>query len=251
VLGRAAHKEVELEAAVARVALDYLTCASTLGHARADYSARLAHRLGAGPLLPSPESAEQQREVIEQRRRQRAHEQAIDRDRFVEDRGRLQHKLKAMIKSLDGRGLKTCSEEQREDAYGIAERLREVHADVGAARSRDALQKAEDRALDPYDRAVGLLAEIVREQGQRDQIKERLRPALRARSSPTALLREMAVNMKAALPGSHGVELDALDQRSQQLLRDPPLSEAEKHRRLAAFQRDQAEIGRLINPYGY
>jgi hypothetical protein len=249
-IGRATITESDLEQAVLATVYDYLTCASTLGHARLDYSARLAHRLGAGALLPNPGAAERQREVIEQRRRQRAHEQALDRDQLVEERGRQKKDLKAMISSLDGRGLRDCSPEQQTDAFGIAERLREVLPYVTGAESWEELQAAEDRARDPYERAVELLAEIERERNIRSEMEDRLGPTTRSRSSALALARELGGNILAMARHAHGADLEALNQQSQQLEREPPMGEAEKRRRLAAFQRDQAEFGRLINPYG-
>jgi hypothetical protein len=63
------------------------------------------------------------------------------------------------------------------------------------------------------------------------------------------LAREMATNLLAMARHAPGADVEALDQRSHQILREPPMTEAERARRLNAFQRDQAEIGRLINPY--
>jgi Mn-dependent DtxR family transcriptional regulator len=250
-IGRAALTDGDLEQAVLATVYDYLTCASTVDHARADYSARLAGRLGAGALLPSPEAVHQQREIIEQRRRQRAHEQDLDRDRLVEARGRLKKKVAQMRASLDGRGLRDCSNEQQEDAYALAERLREVLPDVSAAQTWEALQAAEDRAGDPYERADELLAEIEQERTTRSDMRSRLAPTQRSRGSVQALAREMATNLLAMARQAHGADLDALHQQAQQLERDPPIGEGERIRRLAEFQAAQAEFGRRINPYGY
>jgi hypothetical protein len=249
-IGRAALTDGDLEQAVLATVYDYLTCAGTLDHARPDYSARLAHRLGAGALLPSPEAAHQQREAIEQHRRQRAQERAVDRDQFVEMRARLKREIKTMIDKLNLRGLRNCSPEQQRDAYGLAERLREVLPDIAAAESWETLQAADDRARDPYERAVELLAEVERERSTRGDMKDRLAPFQRSRGSALALARELGGNILAMARHAHGADLDALDQQARQLEREPPMSEAERARRLAAFARDQAEFGRAINPYG-
>ncbi len=53
-LGRAALADGPLEQAVIATVYDYLMCADTLGQARDGYAGRLAHRLGAGAMLPRP-----------------------------------------------------------------------------------------------------------------------------------------------------------------------------------------------------
>jgi hypothetical protein len=263
VLGRAAFTHGDLEQDVLVVALDALCCASTLGHTVLGYTDRLASRLGAGVMIPDHDAAERERRQLVTRRLSRQLEHAMKRDQLVEDRGRLERMLDEAIDRLDLRRLKDCSPQQRVEAHGIGERLREVRADITAARTRDALTAAEARARDPVCRGGELHQQIERERIRRAETENRLRPIQRTRGSANALLRDMAANIKTALADSHGAELDVLDQRSRQLIEAPPMSPAEQQRHIQALARHQVELargleirGRLeesagrLNPYG-
>jgi hypothetical protein len=263
VLGRAAFTHGDLEQDVLVVALDALCCASTLGHTVPGYTDRLASRLGAGVMIPDSDAADSERRQLVTRRLSRQLERAMSRDELVEDRGRLERMLDELVDWLDLRRLKDCSPQQRVEAHGIGERLREVRADITAARTREALTAAEARARDPVRRGGELHRQIDRERIRRAETENRLRTIQRTRGSANALLRDMAANIKTALANSHGAELDVLDQRSRQLVQAPPMSPAEQQRHIQALARHQVELargleirGRLeesarrLNPYG-
>jgi hypothetical protein len=241
VLGRAAHKGIELEAAVAKVALDYLTCSTTLEYTTDGYAAAIEHRLGSGPMQPDVGAAQEQLELVAARRRERRLAQKIDGDRLVEKRAELAGMILEPITKLDGRSLKQSSPRQRIAGRVCREVLLRVSADIKAAETWEALHDAEVRARDPLLRAGALLQEIEHEQGIRDATNNNLRPIQRSRTSPLALLHEMAGNIKAALPSAHGAELDSLYQQSQQLIDAPPQSPAEQQRHIQALARLQIE----------
>ena len=159
-LGRAALADGPLEQAVIATVYDYLMCADTLGQARDGYAGRLAHRLGAGAMLPDPDAAKRQQQQLIERRVSRELECALDRNQRVEERGRLEQMLSEVIDKLDLRRLKDCSPRQRVAARGLAEHLREVRSEVTAARAWEALRAAESQGRDPLTRAGELLEQI-------------------------------------------------------------------------------------------
>jgi hypothetical protein len=159
--------------------------------------------------------------------------------------------LDEAIDRLDLRRLKNCTAQQRVDTHGIAERLREVRADVTAARTRDTLTAAEARARDPLQRAGELHQQIEQERIRRLETENRLKMVQRTRSPERARSRELAVLIRALLPGANGAELQSLEQQSQQLLQARPTSEAERLRAIKAAQAREIEIVRRINPRGY
>jgi hypothetical protein len=175
-LGRAAITAGPLEQAVLATAYDYLLCADTLGQARDGYHERLAHRLGAGAMIPDPDAAEGQRRQLVVRRRSRELDRANDRHRLIEQRGRLTQMLDEVLDQLDGRRLRDCSADQRVAARGLADRLRAVRADVTAARTSRALSIAEDHARDPMQRAGELCRQIDHERHRRQEIQAALHP---------------------------------------------------------------------------
>jgi hypothetical protein len=264
VLGRAAHKGIEMEAAVAKVAVDYLTCRTTLAYTTDGFAANIEHRLGSGPLQPDVTAAQEQLELVAARRHARRLARKLDDDKLVEARAQLDGMLLETIRQLNGRSLKQSSPVHRRDAHALREVLLRVRADVRAAQAWEALHDGETRALEPMRRAAELLAQIEHEQTTRRAISQDLRPIQQSRSSPLALLRDMAGNIKAALPSAHGAELESLYEQSQQLIQAPrPMSSAEQQRHIQALQREQIqraqgleaagqlqERARRFSPYG-
>ena len=114
-LGRAALSDGLLERAVIATVYDYLLCADTLAQARDGYAGRLARRPGAGGLVADPDAAQQQQQQLAERQLSREVERALERDRFVEKRGRLERMLLEALDRLDLRRLKSCSPGQRVD----------------------------------------------------------------------------------------------------------------------------------------
>jgi hypothetical protein len=254
----------DLEQAVLVVAFDALCCASTLGHAVAGYADRLASRLGAGALTPDPDAAEDQRRQLVTRRLSRELQRATERDRLVEERGRLERMLDEAIDQLDQRRLKDCSPQHRVEAYGITERLREVRDDITSARTQEgALAAAEVRARDPLGRAGRLHRQIERERELRRLAERRVVPELRSRSPDRAPRRDLAGFIRALLPRAHGADLESLEQQTRQLEQPPPMSQAEQRRHIQELAMEQVtraagleergrleQTARLFNPYG-
>jgi hypothetical protein len=248
VLGRAAFTRGDLEQDVLAVAFDALCCASTVGHAVPGYVDRLASRLGGGVMAPAPDAVERERRQLVTRRLSRELEAAMERDQLVEDRGRLERMLDEAIDRLDLRRLRDCSPPQRVDAYGIAERLREVRGDITSARTRDALGAAEARARDPVGRAGELHLQIEREQAVRRQAGARVALYQRSRSPELAPARSMANLIAALLPGAHGAALDTLDGQARQLEVTRPVSEEERRRSTESLARKEVRNAQLLNP---
>jgi hypothetical protein len=204
----------------------------------------LMSRAEAG--LPEPGAAQQQLERVEQRRRQRAHDHDLDRDQFVETRRRLQHKLTAMISSLDGRRLTDCPAEQRAEAYGVAERLRTVLKAVTRARSWETMHDADDRAADPYRRGEALVEQIDRDRNTRREIEGRADAMQRTHAPVLAAMCDMAANLHAMAKRSHGAALDSLNQQSRQLEQTSPIGQAERLRGIAALSEREVEHARAM-----
>jgi DNA-binding transcriptional ArsR family regulator len=247
-LGRAALTGGDLEQAVLAVAFDALCCASTLGHTVAGYIDRLAHRLGGGALAPDPNAAEDQRQLLAARRRKRALEKAVNHDRLIEERGRLDQMLDEVIARLDLRRLRNCPADQRVAARGLAARLRQVRADVTAARTSQALAAAEDRCRDPMRRAGELLREIDQEHETRREIQARAAPLQRSRKPELEPARKAMHLLMAMLPNAHGPQLETIERRAQQLeVAPPPVSDQERRRSIAALQAKEINIAWQLN----
>jgi hypothetical protein len=246
VLGHAAFTRGDLEQDVLAVAFDALCCASTLGHTVAGYMDPLVSRLGGGVMVPDPDAVDHERQLVV-RRLGRELERAKDRDRLVEDRGRLAQMLEEALDRLDLRRLKDCSPQQRVDARGIAQRLREIRGCVTSASTREALTAAEARGREPLVRTGELLRQIDRERQARREIQTWAAPTQRSRRPELQPARKAIQLIIDMLPNANGSELDQLRQQAQQLEHAPPISETERRRRLEAFQREQVEIAERLN----
>jgi hypothetical protein len=220
-LGRAAYTHGDLEQDVLAVALDALCCASTRGHTIRGYVDRLAHRLGAGVMVPDPEAVERERQRLVTCRLSRDLERAMERDQLVEDRGRLERMLDEAIDRLDLRRLKGCSRQQRVEGTGSpsdcvrsavtpprhaletpSRRRRPAPATPSGAPESCTCRSSESRAL--AARSAPL----------------RTRPADRNPELQPA--RTMVNLIAASLPGAHGTALDTLDGQAHQLEAAPP-----------------------------
>ncbi|HLB18456.1 MAG TPA: hypothetical protein VK613_04925, partial [Gaiellaceae bacterium] len=141
-LGRAALTSGPLQQAVLATALDYLTCAATLGHTRPGFAARLAGQLGArGALVPNPAAAE---EELERRRKLDTDTQrkaGAARLAFQADRER---KAAIALAARDAMGRTRDVERQ-----AIARALTTVVGDLRTSRSAPALEAAWQAAT-PY-----------------------------------------------------------------------------------------------------
>jgi hypothetical protein len=227
------------------VVVEYLTCCTCLtGYTRNDYHDRLGHRLGAGALQSDLNAAEQQQQQLVAYRRRRKHEQAVARDRLVEERGQLEQVLHEVIDRLDLRRLKDCSPQQRRVAHGLADLLRELLGGVTAAMSHDALRAVPERGRDPLSRAGELLRQINEVRDARRVTHARLAPALRIRRPELEPARKAAQLLALMLPGAAGEALDVLDGQARQLEIAAPVSEEQRrrdHARLALKQVRDAE----------
>ena len=125
-----------------------------------------------------------------------------------------------------------------------------MRSEVTAARTWEALRDAESLARDPVTRAGELLQQIGRERDTRREAAEQTGRLRRSRSLELAPARTAAGVILELLPGAHGPELAALKHQAQQLEQSPPVSEAERLRRIRAFGMEQADIARRLNPYG-
>jgi hypothetical protein len=247
-LGLAAITRGPLEEAVLATVYDYLICADTLGHARDGYHDRLTHRLGGGAFLPDAAAAEHQQQQLATLRRNHELEGARDRHRLVEERGRLGQMIDEVIARLDLRRLRDCSTDQRVAARGLAHVLRDDRGNVTAARTWQAMSDAEDQARDPMLRAGELLRQIDQERNARREIQAYAAPVQRSRKPELHPVREAMRLLLDMLPTANGAEqLDTLRQEARQLAeQEPPMSEAERRRRIQALQRKELEItGRL------
>jgi MarR family len=141
-LGRAALAETTLEQAVLATALDYLSCAATVGHARPGFAARIAPRLGAdGLLVPDAGAAEAEAEHRRLSLREQAERTAADRLRFQHDRERRAGTIVAAREAL-GRP-------RDPEGKAISKALGQAAKDVRGARGADALEAA-SAAAQPY-----------------------------------------------------------------------------------------------------
>jgi hypothetical protein len=250
VLGRAAFTHGDLEQDVLAVAFDALCCAATLNHTVPGYMDRLTARLGGGVMTPDPDAAERERRELITRRLSRELACAMNRDQLVEDRARLLRMVDEAVDQLDLRRLKDCSRPQRVAAYGIAERLREIRADITSARTRESFTAVETRIRDPLGRAGKLYLQIEQERARRCEIRTIAVPYQRSRSQELRPARSMANFIAALLPGAHGSALDVLEGQAHQLEVAPPISEEEHRRKIAAFQAEQIRMATLVNPHG-
>ncbi len=141
-LGRAALTDAPLEQAVFATVLDALTCAATLGHAHAGFSARLAPQLGArGALVPNASAAEEDLA----RRRSATHavarKAAADRLAFEAERER---RAAIVVGAREELGRARDVERQ-----AISRALAEAAKALRGARTTDALGAAWS-ATEPY-----------------------------------------------------------------------------------------------------
>jgi hypothetical protein len=248
VLGLGALTDGDLEQAVLAVALDALCCASTLGHTVAGYVDRLAPRLGNGALLPDADAVEHQQQQLATLRRDRALEKAIDRDRLVEERGRVAQIFREAIARLDGRGLRDCAWEQRVAARGVADLLRGLLREVTAARSWQAIQAVEERGREPLRRVGELLQQIDQERTRRQQTAARVESLRRSRKPELAPARALADLIRMMLPGAAGEALDVVEGQARQLEVAPPVTEEQRRRDHEQLALKQVQNAQRVDP---
>jgi len=134
-LGRVALTSgVDLERAVLATALDYLTCAATLGHTLPGFASHLAGKLGAGALMPDAGAAEEELEHRRTAQASREHKAATARLAFRADRER------AAATALAARD--AMGRAQDPDRQAIASALTTAAEDLRAARTSEALENA-------------------------------------------------------------------------------------------------------------
>jgi hypothetical protein len=145
-VGRAALTGSELDQAVLATALDYLSCAATLGHVVPGFAARIAGQLGAvGSLLPDAAAAVDEQGRKRQLEAGREQTRAHARLAFHSDReGKTARALEA--RDMMGR----ARDIQRQE---IAAALTAAAADLRGARTPEALETAWQATLPYIDRA--------------------------------------------------------------------------------------------------
>lgn len=139
-IGRHVMTDCDLEQATLATALDYLSCASTIGHTRDGFASRLAARLSGDPAA-SAAAAEEEAERWRLHERQRERDQLADRLAFQADRERL---YSTMISERDAMGRARDIERQ-----AVAQALSVAAEAIRGARSRNNLDIAWE-AAQPY-----------------------------------------------------------------------------------------------------